>query len=819
MKKHPNAIAALLLLALTALTPALSLAANKTEKVWPDRLRGFTVGIPMAHLETAEPYKRMRAWHANVMTINLTYDANAKITKEAAVLCPPVPDHLQPYRGMLHRVDKIVTLAKEHGIYLVFGVDHALGNDAINVANDLPPEENLIQEQAYIRNAISLNVYLAERYKDEIIVLAYNFITEPHTRWIAEHWETKVIPDFVKAIREVDNNTYLIFSGGLWGDPSFASKRKTGSVTTPVTDPANKTIYGWHDYAPHNYTHQGLGKRPSGLVYPGKLKMFNSSKSKDWGRAEFINYMQPALDFMKKYDVKMFVGEFGVVRWAEGADQWFDDKISVFEEYGISWSCHNYAGSWDGWNVTIASDDPRRAVADGHVDTPQLKVITKYMKRNVIKPNADKNKAENINKVATTPGLVAFWDFSHEEGESWGSYFDPKVVERSFPVKLKRIGDPKSYTAESWAYQDEKSKLMTDQSGPFGKGVRFNKGYIYAGVDRKEFDGTPLNMHGKTPFTMIAWCKYIPGAKRHMVAGIWDEGGWSRYEGRRQIALFGGMFNRKGIVVHISATGAASHPQSNHKYAATARIAAIDGQAFEDGQWVAMATCYDPEKGELSAYLNGKMTQASADFKEYISEEVFPHKKKQSFNPYSFNYPIYSPHAFVIKYNGYNFKDDGIGEHRISVDLDALTLIYEQEKRLPKEKSFRILFDVIRDDKSLLGDAMEIKGEHQLQTKIPLSVKIQNGDIIVTSLEQEQQGQWKQVGTVVKRTISEGAPFTFGRALGLGSDDLKGAKWGEMGKGADSMEYGSKIYIDGVAVFNRVLTEGELKNLSFGLGE
>jgi len=48
--------------------------------------------------------------------------------------------------------------------------------------------------------------------------------------------------------------------------------------------------------------------------------------------------------------------------------------------------------------------------------------------------------------------------------------------------------------------------------------------------------------------------------------------------------------------------------------------------------------------------------------------------------------------------------------------------------------------------------------------------------------------------------ITEGAPFTFGRALGLGLDVL---------------EDGSQLFVDGVAVFNRVLSENELKSLCF----
>ena len=82
-----------------------------------------------------------------------------------------------------------------------------------------------------------------------------------------------------------------------------------------------------------------------------------------------------------------------------------------------------------------------------------------------------------------------------------------------------------------------------------------------------------------------------------MVAGIWDEGGWSKYAGSRQVALFAGLFNQKGTIAHVSATGAASFPQSSVSGSQYARLRAIDAQPFDNDQWVAMAATFNPEVG------------------------------------------------------------------------------------------------------------------------------------------------------------------------------------------------------------------------------
>ena len=77
-------------------------------------------------------------------------------------------------------------------------------------------------------------------------------------------------------------------------------------------------------------------------------------------------------------------------------------------------------------------------------------------------------------------------------------------------------------------------------------------------------------------------------------------------------------------------------------------------------------------------------------------------------------------------------------------------------------------------------------------------------DVIVTTLERRDQGKWNRVGSEVRYKASEGAPFTFGRALGLGSEVL---------------EDGTQLFMDGVAVFNHVLSEEELRDLSFTITE
>lgn len=112
----------------------------------------------------------------------------------------------------------------------------------------------------------------------------------------------------------------------------------------------------------------------------------------------------------------------------------------------------------------------------------------------------------------------------------------------------------------------------------------------------------------------------------------------------------------------------------------------------------------------------------------------------------------------------------------------------------------RILFDIKRAGTSILDSLLILEINSQTLPHLPANLTTLQNDEIHTSLEIRKNGQWKKLGTTLLSVISEGAPFTFGRALGLASEEIG---------------HGAQLYIDGVAVFNHVLTEAELKAISF----
>lgn len=402
---------------------------------------------------------------------------------------------------------------------------------------------------------------------------------------------------------------------------------------------------------------------------------------------------------------------------------------------------------------------------------------------------------EHVKRVEDVSGLVALWHFSAPKDGVWWSSFDKGSGAVAYPLYLRKIGDPKRYTLDSWCYDDEESGVRVDKTGPFGHALYFNKGYIYAESPRESFDKGALDLNGKMPFTMVAWVKFT--GSRHMIAGIWDEGGWHKHRGRRQAALFAGLFGRAGVTAHISTTGASSYPQSDIEGSQYARERALDGADFKNDEWVCTAMTYDPVKGEVVAWLNGVATPLVLS--DPVKGDVYKGSEPFSANPFLFAWRVYSPRRFTLKYTGYDVATSGVYEHWLEACGEQGEFVYGRRAAREVAERFKVKVSVKRGG----GERVEVEGvvEPGTRLRLPGGRGFGVGCEIVTALFREDGDEWVRVGGEIDYPVVEGAPFTLGRALGLGSDERIGQ--------------GSQLFVDGVAVFNRVLSAAEMRNITF----
>ena len=362
----------LLLTAPVVLPEGLSQAAD-VEKTWPGRLRGMCLSRVSEAAASEEVFRRLAGWHVNVVTVSLGTDESLGL-KDAGD-APELPSEMAEYRRAFHLLDKILALARKYGMHVVLTPGRVEGRNHLNVWEADTDAENTVN---FVENLSRFWTYTANRYKNEPAMLAYDLLSEPHAKSVVRIWRSELAPRLVREVRAVDTETWLLFEPGPWGMP--------GGFETlePLKDPRNgesRMAYGFHMYAPHNYTHQGIGDRPKDQAYPGMLKMFPGSPLKQWDRNALEEFMKPALDFRKKHGVRMYIGEFSVIRWAPGRARWVEDAISIFEENGLDWAFHSYTG-WNGWNPTFPPDAKGNNEPDGGYEGERLKVLKKYWRRN-----------------------------------------------------------------------------------------------------------------------------------------------------------------------------------------------------------------------------------------------------------------------------------------------------------------------------------------------------------------------------------------------------------------------------------------------------
>lgn len=115
------------------------------------------------------------------------------------------------------------------------------------------------------------------------------------------------------------------------------------------------------------FTHQGVGDRPIAYTYPGEVS------GKHWDKAELLKSLQPVIDFQKKYNVHIYVGEFSAIRWApdNSAYRYLKDCVDIFEELDWDWTYHAFR-EWSGWSLEYTTDPKNGNPSETRTDREQL---------------------------------------------------------------------------------------------------------------------------------------------------------------------------------------------------------------------------------------------------------------------------------------------------------------------------------------------------------------------------------------------------------------------------------------------------------------
>ncbi|MBI5308681.1 MAG: cellulase family glycosylhydrolase [Planctomycetes bacterium] len=229
---------------------------------------------------------------------------------------------------------------------------------------------------ARYNEAVKFAGQLAEHFKSRGSELgAYTILSEPTVSDGKKQSRPAVWPrlqqEIIDAIRKHDKTRFIVVTPGPGGMPGNYSSPSF----KPFADP--RIIYGAHMYGPHAYTHQGIDGRPTGVKYPGKLGLKKLDK-------EFLtSALQPLKNFQQQHNALVWIGEFSAVTGAVGAELYLSDLMTIFDNYGWSWTYFTYKDNplWDPSN-----DENIRKISPEHpltsLTTPRWEVLKSAFDRN-----------------------------------------------------------------------------------------------------------------------------------------------------------------------------------------------------------------------------------------------------------------------------------------------------------------------------------------------------------------------------------------------------------------------------------------------------
>jgi endoglycosylceramidase len=210
--------------------------------------------------------------------------------------------------------------------------------------NGTPPSSTNPSLQARLFEAWK---HIASRYKDESTIAGYDVFNEPSSGYydVDSTFTSTIIPTFytkaIDAIRTIDQ-AHICF----WEEPTTTRIQRPNVV-----------------YSPH---------------YPGL-----GSLSHYGGTHAFAARIQQIVGLSRKWNVPMFVGEWGMEASAPGVVQYINDSLSLYDSYSIS-------AAW--WDYAVGSFKMDLFNSDG---TPRQILV-----RNLVRPFARQVSSPAI--LATT---------------------------------------------------------------------------------------------------------------------------------------------------------------------------------------------------------------------------------------------------------------------------------------------------------------------------------------------------------------------------------------------------------------------------------
>ena len=388
---------------------------------------------------------------------------------------------------------------------------------------------------------------------------------------------------------------------------------------------------------------------------------------------------------------------------------------------------------------------------------------------------------ERVKEVREVPGFVALWDFVKREQNGTHRFTAHVAAGDSHNYAL----DAGNYVRDFWG--EGRAATYADfpllDRGPFGQAIQLRKEtdttfrpLLFVPRERLNDSAIDLKGVGKS-VTLVVWA--IRESGNHALAGIWHEGTDLKQDttsniqkverGQRQYGLFAGLNKEGSACAHVSENGAGSFA---YKYAMHKTNTLEISQKFPadspaevlDKSWECFAMTFDNERDKLAGWLNGT---ASVRWQDNVKKSLPP---------------VYN--AWLQ------------GElHRTGASHPARDEAYPHDQFYNPPEGTPVSVQVLSETAE---ERIELQEFKYTRIKVTLS-KDAAGKFVVKERDLSEislNPWWFPYDMYSPAEATTGGPFTIGRVI------------------HSSKSVGFTGWIGGVAVFDRALTEAEMKRLS-----
>ena len=251
------------------------------------------------HHTTKDDIDAMAAWGFNSVRLPMHYELYTAPVEEEKV-----PGQQTWREDGFRRTDQLLSWVKANGMVLILDLHAApggQGND-LNISDRDPAKPSLWDSAANQDKMVALWKKLAQRYRDEPAIAAYDIINEPNWGFsdpadrhgCAEKENTplrQLLVRTTQAIREVDRNHIIAIEGNCWGN------NYRGVLDDKPWD--DNLVVSFHKY---------------------------------WN-ATTPDTLQDLLALSQRWQVPLWLGETG-----ENSNEWFSATAALVEAHGIGWA-------------------------------------------------------------------------------------------------------------------------------------------------------------------------------------------------------------------------------------------------------------------------------------------------------------------------------------------------------------------------------------------------------------------------------------------------------------------------------------------------